>query len=414
MTLVDKKSLIDRLVRYTRVDTAADPHTDQYPSSHGQVELGRLLAEELSSLGLDDVNHDDNGLVIATVPQSVEGDLPTVALVAHLDTSPEAPSRDVNPQVIESYPGGDIKLLSGDVIDVASCPDMEKMVGETLVTTDGTTLLGGDDKAGVAIMMQLAQLLIENPHLPHGPLRIVFTCDEEIGRGTEKINLREIDAEVAYTLDGGDEAMIDVETFSADAMTIEFVGHNIHPAIAKDRMVNSIRAASHFVDSLPKSEMTPETTDQRDGFIHVYEMSGGVGQTRIEILLRSFETESLDGYAKDVEELANASALAHEGTSVKVIRRKQYRNLADGLALLPEAVGLAETAFANLNRHCVRAIVRGGTDGSQLTEKGLPTPNLSSGQHNIHSICEFANVDQMGRAIEHLVELLNLWSQRRS
>jgi tripeptide aminopeptidase len=372
-----------------------------------------VLCDELAAMSVTDARQDKNALVWGTVPASDGGGSPTVALVAHLDTSPEAPSDSIRPQVIEAYDGGDISLSAGAATTVESCPDLKSLVGKTLITSDGTTLLGGDDKAGVAIIMELAETLIENPHLPHGPLRLLMTCDEEIGRGTDKIDLQQLDATVAYTLDGGGAGAIDVETFSADAAIVRFIGHNIHPAIAKGRMVNALRGASQFVAALP-GDQTPETTDGRAGFIHPYTITGGVGEATVELILRSFETDELAKYADQIRDIADAIASQTPGLLVDVTVRRQYRNLREGLAALPDAVELAEQAFANLGRRSTKAIVRGGTDGSQLTEKGLPTPNLSSGQHNIHSVNEFACLDEMIEAVEHLVELLALWSGRRS
>lgn len=370
-----------------------------------------MLCEELAAISVDDAQQDENALVWGTVPASDGGSSPTVALVAHVDTSPEAPSEHVNPQVVEAYSGGDIPLPSGNTISAASCEALKSLVGKTLVTSDGSTLLGGDDKAGVAIIMELAHTLIENPHLKHGPVRILFTCDEEIGRGTDKIDLEKLNATVAYTLDGGGAGVIDVETFSADAATVRFIGHNIHPSIAKDRMVNALRGASDFVAALPRETLTPECTDGREGFIHPHSIRGGVGEATVELILRSFESGDLATYAKLIRDIGDSIAGQTPGLSVEVDVRRQYRNLREGLAALPEAVSLAEQAFQNLGRPCTKAIIRGGTDGSQLTEKGLPTPNLSSGQHNIHSVTEFACLDQMVEATEHLIELLALWSQ---
>ncbi len=406
--------LLERFLRYVRLDTAADPQSQTYPSSAKQLVLGKLLADELTAMGIEGVELTCDGLVIATVPATIAGDVPVVAAVAHLDTSPEAPSDSVHPQVIENYAGGDIALPNGAVIAVANCVELEQMVGDTLITTDGTTLLGGDDKAGVAIIMEAAHTLMEHPEIPHGPLRVVMTCDEEIGHGTDKVDLTQLAATVAYTIDGGGRGQIDVETFSADAVTVTFTGHNIHPAIAKDRMVNSTRAAARFVESLPIASETPETTEGRDGFIHVHDIHGGVGATRVELILRSFDTEQLAQYAHRVQQLAEAAAADISGTRVQCAVRKQYRNLREGLERLPEAVSLAERAFSNIGVSCTREIVRGGTDGSQLTEKGLPTPNLSSGQHNIHSVLEFANLNEMCDATKHLIELLRLWGEKRS
>ncbi len=406
--------LLERFLRYVRLDTAADPQSSTYPSSAKQLVLGKLLSEELSAMGIEDVQFTTDGLVIATVPATAKGDLPVVAAVAHLDTSPEAPSDAVDPQVIENYTGGDIRLANGSVITIAGCEELAQMVGDTLITTDGTTLLGGDDKAGVAIIMEVAHTLMEHPEILRGPMRVVMTCDEEIGHGTEKIDLSQLAATVAYTIDGGGRGQIDVETFSADAVTVTFTGHNIHPAIAKNRMVNSMRAAARFVDSLPVKSETPETTDGRDGFIHVHDIHGGVGKTRVELIMRSFETHQLSQYAERVEKLAEAAAADFPGMHVKCVFRNQYRNLREGLQRLPEAVSLAEAAFANIGVACSREIVRGGTDGSQLTEMGLPTPNLSSGQHNIHSVLEFANLNEMCDSALHLIELLRLWGEKCS
>ena len=411
---INRERLLQRFLSYVQVGTAADPGSVGYPSSSGQWDLGKLLQEELRELTIEDACQDEHALVWGTVPASNGEQGPTVALVAHLDTSPEAPGDHVKPQVIRSYAGGDIELTSGNVIDVASCPALECMVGMTLVTTDGTTLLGGDDKAGVAIIMELVATLIENPHLVHGPVKVLFTCDEEIGRGTDKIDLERLNATVAYTLDGGGAAVIDEETFSADAAIVRFEGHNIHPSIAKDRMVNAVRAAADFVAKLPQDHCSPETTDQREGFIHPYTIEGGVGEATVELILRSFETEDLKTYAEQLQATADVVVQAMPGLKANVEIVRQYRNLRDGLKDLPEAVTLAQQAFDNLGIEYRSESIRGGTDGSQLTEKGLPTPNLSSGQHNIHAVTEFACLNEMSAAVEHLVELMSLWSQYRS
>ncbi|TWU40699.1 peptidase T [Novipirellula artificiosorum] len=410
---INRSRLLDRFLRYVRIDTAADPNSDRYPSTEKQRDLALVLAEELTAMPLTDAHVDDNALVWGTVPATNGGNTPTVAFVAHLDTSPEAPSHQVSPQVIHAYAGGDISLPSGNDITVAGCPALQKLIGKTLVTSDGTTLLGGDDKAGVAIIMELAHTLIENPQLQHGDVRLLFTCDEEIGRGTDKIDLEKVDAMVAYTLDGGGAGVIDVETFSADAATVRFTGHNIHPAIAKGVMVNAMRAAADFVAKLPRTKQTPETTSERDGFIHPHTLRGGVGEATVELILRSFDTDELVTLAEIVRQTADAAAEGTPGVQVDVAVRRQYRNLREGLETLPQSVGLAEKAFENLGRSCTQEIIRGGTDGSQLTEKGLPTPNLSSGQHNIHSVTEFACLDEMVEATEHLIELLSLWSDQR-
>lgn len=408
---VNRQRLLDRFLQYVQVETTANPDATGYPSSPGQKELGRQLVDQLSQMSLEDVHQDEHGLVWATVPATDGGRSAPVALLAHLDTSPEAPGGGVRPRVIESYDGGDIEL--GDQkLTVASTPELADLVGKTLVTSDGTTLLGGDDKAGVAIIMELARHLIEHPHLPHGPVRLLFTCDEETGHGTDHIDLNKLAATVAYTIDGGGAGQLDVETFSADAATVTFIGRNIHPAIAHQRMTNAARAAADFVARLPRDHHAPEVTEGRDGFIHPYAIDSGVGRGEVRLLLRSFDTSELERQAEMIHRTAKETQAAFEGLQYEVKITRQYRNLREGLQKLPESLELPRRAFANLGRQCQETIIRGGTDGSQLTEKGLPTPNLSSGQHNIHSLQEFVCLDEMVEAVEHLVELLRLWSAR--
>ena len=411
---INRQRLLDRFLRYVKVGTPADPSSGSYPSTESQRELGKILRDELLAMSITDAHQDENALVWGTVPATNDTDGPVVALVAHMDTSPEAPAVNVKPQVIQKYDGGDINLPAGNQITVAESPELESLVGKTLITTDGSTLLGGDDKAGVAIIMELAQTLIENPHLSHGPIKVLFTCDEEIGCGTEKIDLEKLNATVAYTLDSGSAGLIDVETFSADGATVTFTGHNIHPAIAKDRMVNALRGACDFVAALPRETCTPETTSDRDGFIHPHTITGGVGEAKVTLILRSFESEDLVEFGKQIQQVADDVAAQTDGLNVEVALYQQYRNLREGLAMLPESISFAEEAYENLGLQCKKTIVRGGTDGSRLTEKGLPTPNLSSGQHNIHSVMEYACLDEMIQAVEHLVELSSLWGEIRA
>lgn len=408
---INRDRLLERFQKYVKIDTAANPSSDEYPSSLGQITLGKLLLDELLQMGVSDAHQDDNGLVWGTLPSNISGNVPTVAFVAHMDTSPEAPSQNVQPVVVDSYGGGDLVFQNGSRLTTEECPELNQLVGKTLVCSSGDTLLGGDDKAGVAIIMELAQTLLENPNLPHGNVKILMTCDEEIGRGTDKIDLEKLDSTVAYTIDGGAAGVLDVETFSADSATVRFTGHNIHPAIAKGRMINAVRAAGEFVSRLPGEGCTPESTEGRDGFIHVYNFSGGVGEATVELLLRSFDNDQLKEFAVTLSQLSDQVLDEFPGIKVDLEIRQQYRNLRDGLIDLPEAIELPCKAFEQLGRPVQRAIIRGGTDGSQLTEKGLPTPNLSSGQYQIHSVREFACLDQMIEAIEHLQVLLKLWSQ---
>lgn len=407
--------LLQRFLGYVQVDTTADDNSSTYPSSPGQLTLGAMLADELRQMGLAEVEHDAHGLVWATVPATVLHAAPAIALNAHVDTSPETTGKNVKPQVIRNYGGGDL-VLPGDqtkVIRVAENPDLAKLVGKTIITTDGTTLLGSDDKSGVAVIMELAQHLVEHPEIPHGPIRVLFTCDEEIGLGVKHVDLKKLGAAVAYTLDGGGTGEIDTETFSADLATVTVKGVNIHPSIGKGRMVNSIRAAGMFLDRLPREAHSPETTDNRQGFLHPYVAEGSVAQTTIKILLRDFDTAGLATKAELLRKLAADVERDAPGIKIEVAVRKQYRNMAEGLRREPRAVALAEEAFRRLDRPCKLTIVRGGTDGSQFTELGLPTPNLSTGEHNPHSPLEWTCLEEMTEAVEMLVELVKLWGAEK-
>ncbi len=411
--MINRERLLARFLRYVRIDTTAIEGADRYPSSPGQMVLGAMLVDELRALGLEDASQSEHGIVIATVPSRHADAAPVVAFNAHFDTSPETTGASVKPEVIKNYSGGDI-MLPGDtskVIRVSENPELNTLHGCTLITTDGTTLLGGDDKAGIAVIMELAECLLENDRLLHGPVRLLFTCDEEIGHGIDHVNIDELGATVCYTLDGGGARDIDYETFSADLAIVTVRGVNIHPSIAKDKMVNAIRAASSFVGKLPRESLAPETTDDREGFIHPYQIEGGVAEVTIRIILRDFETSALDGYANNLRTVAAQVETEFPGVTVSVETKCQYRNMRDGLVAEPRAVSYAQLAHERLGREAKLSIIRGGTDGSQLTERGLPTPNLSTGQHNPHSPLEWACLDEMAQAAEVIVELVQVWAE---
>ncbi len=410
---VNQQRLKERFLAYVQVDTTANADTDEYPSSPGQWELGKLIVEQLQAIGLRDVQQNEFALVSATVPATNGVTSPVVALNAHLDTSPETSGKNIKPQVIASYSGGDIALpgATDKVIRVSENPELQQLVGCTLITSDGTTLLGGDDKAGVAIIVETAAYLMEHPEIPHGDVRLLFTCDEEIGRGVDKVVLSDLAADVCYTLDGPAANVIDVETFSADEATVTIQGINIHPALAKGKMVNAIRVAAALVDQLPRTERSPETTDGRAGFLHPYRITEGqVDKVVIKVLLRDFETSRLADHAQVLTDTAAQIEAQFPGSRMEVVVQQQYRNLGDGLAKEPRAVEYAERAHQRLGRTSRREIIRGGTDGSRLTELGLPTPNLSSGQHNLHSPLEWVCLDEMVAATEVLVELVQVWA----
>ncbi len=404
--------LLDRFCRYVQVETTAVEDTDQYPSSPGQLELGKLLMEEMKAIGLQDVAGYEGGVVMGTVPGNVEA--PTIAWIAHQDTSPEAPGKDVKPIVHENYDGNDI-VLPGDpskVIKVSEYPDRAALKGKTIITSDGTTLLGADDKAGIAAIMTAAEYLVSHPEIKHGPIRVVFTCDEEVGRGTDKVDIGKIDAVAAYTLDGEGEGGIENETFSADLATVTFIGFNIHPGFGYGKMINAIRMAGEFLARLPRDK-APETTRDREGFLHPYVLEGGVDKASVKILLRSFVTEELAEQAELLKKLAAEVEQSFPGGKVQVEVRKQYRNMIEHLEKEPRAVKLAEQAYRNLGIEPKFTSIRGGTDGSRLSEMGLPTPNISTGMHNFHSPLEFACLEQMQAAVDMLVELAKLWGQEK-
>jgi len=409
------KSLLDRFCRYVKVETTSVEHTDQYPSSPGQLELGRLLGEEMKALGLQDVGHLEGGIVMGTIPGNV-ADAPTIAWLAHQDTSPEAPGKDVKPNIIRNYDGQDI-TLPGDktkVIRVSEFPQLGKLKGKTIITSDGTTLLGADDKAGIAVIMTAAEHLLAHPEIKHGPIRVVFTCDEEVGRGTDKVDIRKIDATCAYTLDGEDEGGIENETFSADMAMVTFTGFNIHPGFGYGKMINAIRMIGEFLAKLPR-DRAPETTRDRDGFLHPYTLhQGGVEQTRVQILLRSFVTDELSEQAELLRRIAREVEASFPKGKVEVEIKKQYRNMIEHLAKEPRAVKLAEQAIRNVGLTPKFQSIRGGTDGSRLSEMGLPTPNLSCGMHNFHSPLEFACLEQMESAVKVLIELARLWGREKA
>ena len=410
--MIDRAQLLERFLRYVAIDTTADESRDLYPSSAGQIELGQLLVQELQALGVSDVHQDAHGLVFVTLESNLDRDVPVVAFNAHLDTSPETTGANVRPQVLQ-YQGGDIPLPGNPdkVICSAENPELDSLVGCTLITTDGNTLLGADDKAGVAIIMQTVATLQQHPELPHGPVRVFFTCDEEIGHGVDHVDLAQFGAAVCYTLDGEGADAIDVETFSADLAHVTFTGVNIHPSIAKGRMVNAVRAAGRFLDRLPQDRLAPESSEGREGFLHPYVLVGGVAETKLKVLLRAFETDVLPRHAQLLRDTARQVENEIAGIHINIDVQTQYRNMADGLRQEPRVVEFAEEAYRRLGRTPQRTIIRGGTDGSMLTEKGLPTPNLASGQHTPHSPLEWACLEQMQQAAELLIALLAVWAE---
>jgi tripeptide aminopeptidase len=407
------RTLLDRFLRYVRVDTQADERSATYPSTPGQLVLAGMLRDELLALGYADARMTEYGIVHATIPATVPG-VPTVALNAHVDTSPEFSGKNVDPQVIRNYAGGDIVLPkdTSRIIKVSDSPELAALLGKTIITTDGTTLLGGDDKAGVAVIMEVARILAEDTSIPHGAVKIVFTCDEEIGKGVLHLDPADIGADVAYTLDGSGTGEVEGETFSADKATVTVTGVNIHPAMALGRMTNAVRIAGMFLERLPTRVLAPEVTSERQGFLHPYMIDGGVPKTTIHILLRDFVTAKLKDYADLLQSIATQLMIEYPEAQIDVKITEQYRNMLDGMAKVPYAIPYALEAIRRTGLEPKQRAIRGGTDGALLTAKGLPTPNLSTGEHNFHSPLEWVCLEELETNVTTVLELLKVWAGR--
>lgn len=407
--------VLDRFLRYVRIDTQSNEASSTVPSTAKQLELCRLLETECRELRLRDVNLDEFGNVIGTIPATVKHTAPTIAWLAHVDTSPETSGTNVKPVVHKQYTGNDI-VLPGDpskVIRVEENPALRDLVGGSIITTDGTTLLGADDKAGVAVIMATASHLQAHPDILHGPIRVCFTCDEEIGRGVDHLDLKKLDAVCAYTLDGDGHGMVDCETFSADQAVITVTGINIHPSIGKGKMVNALRIMGEFLTRLPSDRLCPETTDGREGFLHPYHLEGGVAKATVRIILRDFETPKLAEHAALIEHIASELRAKYPRASIDIRIVEQYRNMRDGLGKEPRALPKALQATRAAGMSPQQTIIRGGTDGSRLTALGLPTPNLSTGEHNPHSPLEWTSLEELEKAVAVLIELAKAWGQEK-
>ena len=403
-------SALERLLRYVQIDTQSDPHSNASPTTEKQKDLGRLLVAELHALGLNDAELDDHGYVYATLAATTDRDVPVICWCAHMDTSPEAPSAGVQPLVHRDYDGGVIRLPhEGIVLDPAEHPDLRDQVGSAIVTADGRTLLGADNKAGIAEIMAAVEWLVAHPDVAHGTIKILFTPDEEVGRGTAHIDLARLGAEFAYTVDGERRGTLEDETFSADGAVLTFTGANTHPGFAKGKMVNALKGAGALLARIEHS-WSPEGTDGTDGFVHPYEVRGGVESAQIEFILRSFRTSDLAGYADRLRALASEVCTQRPGLSFSLEVREQYRNMKEVLDRHPEVANHAETAMRRAGLTPERGRIRGGTDGSQLSFMGLPTVNIFAGEHAFHSRFEWVSEADMEYAVQTLIELAQAWA----
>jgi tripeptide aminopeptidase len=407
-------SVIDRFLRYVVIDTQSDAKSQTQPSTEKQKNLGRLLVEELLAIGVTDAHLDEHGYVYATIPATTsKNNVPVICFCAHMDTAPDFSGTDVKPQVVRNYRGGDIKL-PGDptqVIRVADHPVLNDLIGHDIVTSDGTTLLGADDKAGIAEIMAAAEFLINNPDIRHGTIRILFTTDEEIGRGVDKVDLKKLGADFGYTLDGETAGTIEDETFSADAVEIALKGVAIHPGFAYGKMENAIRIAGDIIARLPR-DMTPETTKGRDGFIHPTGVTGVMEKANLSFIIRDFTEEGLKAKEALLENVTKDVMKAYPGSGYTFTVKEQYRNMKVVLDRNPEIVEYAVEAIRRAGMDPVRGSIRGGTDGSRLSFMGLPCPNIFAGGHAFHSPLEFVSSQDMDKAAKTIVELAKLWEER--
>jgi tripeptide aminopeptidase len=405
--------VLARFLRYVVIDTQASVESTGYPSSAKQLDLSRLLVEELRAIGLADVELTQHGYVFATLPGTV-ADAPTVGLIAHVDTSPDAPGTGVRPIVHRAYGGGPIRL-PGDptqVLDPAELPSLAARVGHDIVTSDGTTLLGADDKAGIAEIVAAAAYLARDT-APRAALRVAFTVDEEVGRGTDHFDLDRFGADFAYTFDGSGLGELEIETFSADQLKLTIRGVGVHPGTAKGRMVNAIKLLSDVVAALPRDALSPETTEGREGFVHPGRISGSASSATLVLIARDHDDAKLEEHVALVRRLAEEVVSREPQASFELEVEKQYRNMRGALDRHPEIVAAAETAIRRAGVEPVHSIIRGGTDGARLTERGLPTPNLFTGGQDYHSLCEWASVQDMAAAAATAVELVRLWGEPR-
>ena len=409
-----KFTCVERFLEYVKVDTQSDEESETFPSDPKQLELSKKLVEELKELGLKDAELDEHGYVMATLESNTDKDVPAIGFIAHVDTSPAVSGKDVNPVMHNNYQGGDIVLPkdTNQVIKVDENPVLKDMIGFDIITTDGTTLLGADDKAGIAEIMDAVNYLLTHPEVKHGPIKICFTPDEEVGRGAEKFDVEKFGAKYAYTIDGSTRGEVETETFSADAVVVKFVGKNIHPGYAKDKMINSQKIAARFLESLPKDHLSPETTDGREGYVHCVSINGNEEQTICKFIIRDFDEVKLKEYEDILKELVDKAVADFPGSSADFDVIEQYRNMVVALNQHPQVEEYALEALERLDITPIKTAIRGGTDGARLSFMGLPTPNLFAGGHNFHGQLEFIAVQDMEAATKMIVTIARVWEEK--
>jgi tripeptide aminopeptidase len=407
-------TVTERFLRYVVIDTQSDPASPTCPSTEKQKDLGRLLAAELREIGLSDAHLDDNGYVYATIPANTDKQVPVICFCSHMDTSPDCSGANVRPQVVRNYQGGDIVLPAdpSQVIRFSEHPALASQIGHDIITTDGTTLLGADNKAGLAEIMDAVHFLTKNPQVKHGTIKILFTPDEEIGRGVDKADLKKLGAEFAYTIDGESAGQIEDETFSADGVTITIEGVSTHPGFAKGKMEHAIKIAAAIVERLPKKTCSPETTEGREGFLHPIGLSGTLEAATLGLIVRDFTEEGLREKETLLENIVKEVMADYPRSTTRIEIKQQYRNMKQVIDRHPEIVDYAVEAIGRAGLNPVKTSIRGGTDGSRLSFMGLPCPNIFAGEHAFHSRLEWVSRQDMEKAVQTIVHLAMIWEER--
>ena len=402
-----------RFCNYVKIDTQSDPESTTFPSTEKQKDLSRVLVAELLEMGLTDAHLDEYGYVYATLPSNVNKKVPVICFCSHVDTSPDCTGANVKPIVHRNYQGQDIVLPddTSQVIKPSEHPYLLERIGDDIITASGTTLLGADDKAGVAVIMDFVQKMVQNPNIPHGDIKILFTPDEEIGHGVDHVNIEKLGADYGYTLDAGERGCYEDETFSADGATVNFYGISAHPGYAKDKLVNALKIAGDFLSRFPMNEWSPETTSDREGFVHPVTMGGGAEHAYVKFIVRDFITANLAEHEAKLKAIMEATVADYPGATASMEVAEQYRNMKDVVQLTPEISEYAIKAIEMAGMTPQLTSARGGTDGSRLSFMGLPCPNIFTGEMAFHGKHEYVSVQDMEKASEVLVHLSGLWAQ---
>ncbi|MCP3470314.1 peptidase T [Bradyrhizobium sp. CCGUVB1N3] len=414
MSLTFTHTVTERFLRYVTIDTQSDPESPTSPSTEKQKDLGRVLVTELRDMGVEDAHLDDYGYVYATIPSNTDKKVPVICFCSHMDTSPDCSGKDVKPQIVKNYRGGDITLSADptQVIRFAEHPALKNQIGNDIVTTDGTTLLGADNKAGVAEIMDAAHFFINNPDVKHGTIKILFTPDEEIGRGVDNVDIKKLGADFGYTMDGESAGSVEDETFSADGATIIIQGVSAHPGYAKGKMEHAIKIAAAIVERLPKEGCSPETTSGKQGFLHPIGISGALEQATLSFIVRDFTEEGLKEKEALLEGIVKDVMKDYPRSTYKFEVREQYRNMKQVIDRHPHILEYAIEAIRRAGLRPMRTAIRGGTDGSRLSFMGLPCPNIFAGEHAFHSRLEWVSRQDMEKAVQTIVHLAMIWEER--